>query len=313
MSPRVRSSRLLQLLGYSALTSGLVISLIFHLTGGVLAGLVWIGFGGEGAGGAKGNGPIGLAVVTDAELAEMVGEGLADSTPSGSDLASDQVSGPALDLADPGGLGDAGLGDLEAASLGDGMGSASDIGDGIGEGMGAGGGGSGAKFFGVEAVGKRFAYIVDISGSMSVGGKIEALRAELSRSISDLTPNSLFFPIPFASEALPLSPKVAWIAASDRNKREAAGQIETLKSNGGTNPATAFVLAFSLKPRPDAIYFMTDGEFDPKVADEVRALNAKSDVRIHCICFVQPDSEQLMKKIAEESGGSYTFVPGPKP
>ncbi len=107
--------------------------------------------------------------------------------------------------------------------------------------------------------------------------------------------------------------KIAWIPASDRNKREISSQIEVLKANGGTNPSTAFVIAFTLKPRPDAIYFMTDGEFDPKVADEIRALNAKADVRIHCICFVQPDSEALMKKIAQESGGSYTFIPGPKP
>ncbi len=64
------------------------------------------------------------------------------------------------------------------------------VGIGIGSGEGGAGGG-GAKFFGVEARGSRFIFIVDVSGSME-GGKIVTLRSELTKSIDGLAENSLF-------------------------------------------------------------------------------------------------------------------------
>jgi hypothetical protein len=58
---------------------------------------------------------------------------------------------------------------------------------------------------------------------------------------------------------------------------------------------------------------MTDGEFDESVVQEVAVLNSKlrEPIPIHCICFASQSGEEHMKKIAAQSKGTYTFVPGP--
>jgi hypothetical protein len=61
----------------------------------------------------------------------------------------------------------------------------------------------------------------------------------------------------------------------------------------------------------NAIFFLTDGGFDPTVADDVRAKNyTGSKVKsINTICFTDRTGEKVMKKIAEENKGDYQFVP----
>ena len=54
-----------------------------------------------------------------------------------------------------------------------------------------GGGGTGSTtFFGVEARGQRFLYIVDISGSMTTQGRLTILTRNLAESIDALPPHT---------------------------------------------------------------------------------------------------------------------------
>jgi hypothetical protein len=153
----------------------------------------------------------------------------------------------------------------EAASLEATIGGGN-IGDGS---VGISGSGDGsARFFGVEASGTRFAYIVDVSGSMDVSGKIDTLRLELNKSIDGLLESASFFIVLYNSGASPIGGKSDWVDA-------------------------------------------TDGEFDPGVEQEIARLNATYDVPIHCITFVSTQSEALMRRIAINSGGTYTHIAGP--
>ncbi|MEZ6090118.1 MAG: hypothetical protein R3C05_19240 [Pirellulaceae bacterium] len=87
--------------------------------------------------------------------------------------------------------------------------------------------------------------------------------------------------------------------------------LQQTGSFGGTDPTPAFRDAFELSPPPDIIYFMTDGLFDPSVVGEVARLNTKRPkVQVHAISFIDNSSESLMRRIAEDSGGTYTHVPG---
>lgn len=303
--------RFLALLTYSALTTGLLVSATLHLSGYLAAEHVRFGWGVSRQAGS-GPGPIGLAVVTESELSDLQGAALSVETPTVGESAPSELGGRRLDFSEPSALGDSGVGGSDLGDLGSVMTSATDIGPGLGSGTGAGGGGGGggASFFGVEAAGNRFAYIVDVSGSMSVGGKIEALRAELQKSVSDMLQNSTFIIVPFSSESQVLGGKTQWTEATDRNKALASRNIEALKADGGTEPTLAFQIVFSLRPRPDAIYFMTDGEFSANVPDEVAIANS-ARVPIHCLCLVSQGSEGMMKLIASRSGGTYTFLPGP--
>lgn len=217
---------------------------------------------------------------------------------------------PGVDMAEsPGGNGLADTGDL--GTVGTGLGGAGS-GQGIGVGDGQGGsGGGGAKFFGVEARGQRFAYVCDVSGSMQ-GPKLGQLKLELEKSLDALVEQAQFIVYFFESEVFTAGNKPKWSEATGRNKGPVFLQLKGLTARGGTNPSPAFRMAFALKPRPDAIYFMTDGLFDGEVVNEVIAMNrAGKKVPIHCIAFGDRSSEALMKKIATDSGGTYTYVPPP--
>lgn len=197
--------------------------------------------------------------------------------------------------------------------------------------FGATGAGSGASFFGLEAQGRRFIYIIDVSGSMDGNAfdersRIEVTRGELSRSISGLLETSEFSVLLFAADSGALYPR-AWIAATEHNKIDARSRIGRLstgdvaqygvRNTGGTDPRRAFEQAFRLRPLADAIYLMTDGEFAQDVPEFIENLNRRARLPIHCILFTDPDSnvrqsaEPRLREIASQSGGKYTLIGGP--
>ncbi len=293
---------------------GLLLSLLIHFTIGLLASFMHIGGGvptGKAAGEPGGaQGGIQMAILTEGELDAIAGPQVEASTPTSPELElSTPVESELMDasMSDMGEESGGGPGiDSEAGGLG----GAGDVG---GEGMGGGGiggsGSGGASFFGVEARGNRFAYIVDISGSMA-GVRLSKLQTELVRSLDGLLETSTFIVIPYESGAEALGKKVAWREASNSGKAWARGEIAQLTSRGGTVPLPAFEMIFSeLRPRPDAIYFMTDGEFEEEVVRAVATMNDKARIPIHCICYGSEDGGKNLRQIAKESRGTYTFVP----
>lgn len=168
-----------------------------------------------------------------------------------------------------------------------------------------------AAFFGVRGGGKRFVFIVDISGSMQ-GPKLDRMKAELVKSVRALDPDAEFSVVFFSGSASVIDP--AWLQAS-KDKDRAIALIGQQGCEGGTDPTTAFEFAFrSLSPLPDCIFFMTDGLIPPWIPERVRALNsARIPTEIHTIAIGPPQEEPSMKplldQIAGENRGSYTFVP----
>jgi hypothetical protein len=296
-----------------ALVVGLVLSAFFHAGFLGAAGMIR-GGGGVGAGATAGAGAAGPVVVEVAAMAE-------DALPPASDAElpvnapvvenPTSESMPGLTLAPiTGGSGSPDAGGL--GEMGEGLGGAGS-GEGLGAGEGSGGAGGGTSFFGVEARGSRIAFICDISGSMT-GMKIGALKRELVSAIDGLTEGSQFSVIFFESQAIPIGQQERWIEANLKNREWAFTQIKALEPRGGTNPEPAFLAAMALRPRPDAIYFMTDGLFDSAVVNTIARLqSAGRRVPVHCIAFGDRSAEALMRRIAAESGGSFTFVEGPNP
>lgn len=184
------------------------------------------------------------------------------------------------------------------------------------------GSGEGSSFFGLEAKGRRFAYVVDISGSMNAqvtGGRTrwDQTRAELTRSIRALEPEAEFHVQLFASGSLSLFGVRAWSRSSPINKRLVQDGLGGVSPNGGTEPLSAFEEVFALDPRPDAIYFMSDGE----VADagafiaSLRQLGGRDRVSIHCVLVGDAGGgealrrvENMMQNIARQSGGRYVRI-----
>ena len=71
---------------------------------------------------------------------------------------------------------------------------------------------------------------------------------------------------------------------------------------------------YALSLRPDAIYFLSDGQFDPSAIQILRAQNRQNlrmnirQIPIHTIAFLDRFAEGLMRTIARNSGGEYRFV-----
>lgn len=302
-------------------TLGLVASLVLHITltsVAMLAGFGLVGGGGGGGGNAEPLPEIDYALGETGGLTIITADLGSNATLSNigaGDVVDDGVAGPleGVDGVDEPATGP-GLGQLA-----DGLGGAGggDIGDGMG--LGGGGSGGGARFFGVEAAGGRFLYICDVSGSMAtavgagedVSGdtRLAALKHELSRSIRALQEHMNFSVVLFSSESRLLIADRKWVLANDGGKRIAGERLTDIVGFGGTEPWPAFEIAFAMRPPPDAIYFLTDGEFDPTVADRIKQRNTGSRrIPIHCITLIERSGEEVMRTIAEGSGGTYRHV-----
>jgi hypothetical protein len=183
------------------------------------------------------------------------------------------------------------------------------IGDGSGAGLtgGSGDGSGGAEFFGIGGDGGTFVYVVDLSGSMNEEGKWERARAELLRSIEHLTEGQRYYIIFYNDGWYPMAadkPIEATAKQIDRTRR----WIRRLWPGGGTFPLDA--LMHALKLEPDAVYFLSDGRFDPAVIEMLRVHNPSStgQIPIHTIAFVNQETIGIMKQIAHQSGGKFRFV-----
>ena len=285
------------------------VSIMIHLSLALIAAAVGVAVANVGGHREGPRGDYELNIAADVQLSGLLDAPL--------DTLSPVVSDSELpDVATSGILDGAGGDDRPASGAGLGT---------IGEGLGGAGGeksatawawaaaeGGAASFFGVEAQGSRFAYIVDVSGSMR-GEKMAALKVELGESIKAMLEHMSFLVVTFSSESLPLGDRRRWTDATDAGKRWGLEKIVALEAWGNTVPWPAFEIVLAMKPAPDAIYFMTDGIFDPIVADQLAVRNTGSrKVPIHCITFVDRSAEELMRRIAADSGGTYAHVPGPR-
>lgn len=243
-------------------------------------------------------------ILQEEELTELPKSDLAESTPDTlAELSEVPEVSPALndDLQPPAAELDVGTsGSME--SITGGAGSGGEIGIGTGSAR--------ADFFGVSSTGERFVYIVDTSGSMSGDLKMRTAMSELARSISSL-PDYVYYHIVLFSSSKTVNPdQPGWVRA---RKGDVLATIRWLRDQspvGGTQPLPAFAHAFDLDHRPDVIFFMTDGQIPKSTPSDVRALYQRgSRVVINTIAFGDPRSQDLLKEIAADAGGTYRFVP----
>lgn len=300
--------------------AGLAGSAVVHLLIVLVAALVTVRYSLGDVGGSGGQG-VEFAVLDESALAEDTGLALAPeraavetsvadspvpldllAATSGQQRSIDDLSESIAPALDPGGGGLAAL-DAQTGSAGAGS-------------------GQGGSFFGLEAKGRRFAYIVDVSGSMNQRvtqsrTRWDQTRAELTRSIRALEPDAEFHVQLFSSDSASLFGVRVWSRANAVNKRLAADGLLTVDPDGGTEPLGGFETVFALDPRPDAIYFMSDGEVrDAEAfAAAVGRMNGRDRVTIHCVLVGDAGGgdalrrvEQMMQAIARRSGGRYVRI-----
>jgi hypothetical protein len=185
---------------------------------------------------------------------------------------------------------------------------------------------SSTTFFGIPAYGKRIAFILDISGSME-GSRITTCRQELVTALEQLSEDAEFVLLLFASDVLESPRQTGWMRARKNTVRDVIQWMRGIAVGGGTRPWPAFQRAFSFRFKPDAIYFLTDGDVSDLTSGAVMGLKGSwlarsasflgdlfSDRPSHTITAVNtiavdnPVSETLLKQIASDSGGEYRLV-----
>ncbi|MBO6513343.1 MAG: hypothetical protein JJ974_05200 [Phycisphaerales bacterium] len=301
-----------------ATLSGLGVSILVHLVLLGIAVLVRIDYKFADAGGG-GPEPVEFAIMAQSDLNEQTAVDVQEmefaeiETESVLDMELLSEVGIDQSVSD---LADAMAPDLQSGGM-----SISDVD--VRSGASGAGSGEGASFFGLEASGKRFAYIVDRSGSMDSSlssGEMtrwELTQIELIRSVHGLAANAEFYVVLYSTGPTPLMAELDWMKANRMNKSAASVAVMAQYPNGGTFPENAFEMVFRLDPKPDAIYFMTDGEFKEQVPGQIAKLNRKSRTPIHCILFGESRNlqnfqkvEAMLKNIARTSNGRYQHVVG---
>jgi len=185
--------------------------------------------------------------------------------------------------------------------VGAGMGNG--VGDGVGDGDGA--------YFGMKSDRKSFVFVVDASSSMNrpypgfTKSRFGRVKLELLKTISQMTPEQKFFVIFFSEDAYPM-PARDLVSASPGNQQLYMRWVAEAKALGNTNPEHAIIAALKLKP--ETIYFLTDGNFNYKTVKAAKRYNL-TKIPIHTIGFGDNTGEDRMKEIAQESGGTYRFIP----
>jgi uncharacterized protein with von Willebrand factor type A (vWA) domain len=168
-------------------------------------------------------------------------------------------------------------------------------------------GGPGPKFFGLggRARGaRRIVYVVDRSGSMMT--TFEAVRQELRKSIAGLRRSQRFHVIFFnAGQPVENRPKKL-VPATSAQQQRLLEFVATIQAEGGTDPIPAMERAFAVKP--DLIYFLTDGDFDPLLLEKLRQWNRGQRVRIFALAYVSEAGRVLLEQIAREHNGEFKFI-----
>ncbi|MHC4167566.1 MAG: VWA domain-containing protein [Planctomycetota bacterium] len=271
-------------------------------------GITW--FSGLGAG--AGEREVGIVVESDASIHSGGSAGLSPLEPSSPDLtapplATSEKKQPIESLggsaASSGTDVEINVGSLDGGAADPVKGDWSSLSAGEG-----GAGGKGASFFGLEARGGKFVYVVDRSSSMR-GNKLQDTKVELIRSVHSLTRTMEFFIIFYDSSFEPMAAS-GLVKATGPNKSRYLSWVEAMGCRGGTDPREAMLMALSLKP--DSIWLLSDGQFNPQACDVIRAANPNARVQIHTIAFHSQRGQQVLQRIAEENGGHYRFVPPPR-
>jgi hypothetical protein len=160
------------------------------------------------------------------------------------------------------------------------------------------------EFFGVGSPRQDIAYVVDRNGGMAC--TLMAVKQELKRSIAAMRPSQKFFVTFYSTGPAVVMPSGQMVPATEANKQAAYQFIDDIVAVGQTDPSDALKQAFALKPT--AVYLLTGGEFDVKMAALIRKLNADGQVKVHTIAFLYRGGEELLKKIADQNGGAYKYV-----
>ena len=179
------------------------------------------------------------------------------------------------------------------------------------------GNGNNAQFFGIQATGKNFVFIVDSSSSMA-GSRWNNAIMELKNSLHALQQNQKFYVIFFDHQTHLMfqgrvdrfrrSRRLSMMNATEENLDRVDKWLGRLDLGNQTRPRVSFDYGLSLTP--DAIFFLTDGEFSDGTYEHLMGIAAQGSnaPTIHTVAFGNQFAGRTLKEIAGRFKGKYRFV-----
>ncbi|MEM7260968.1 MAG: hypothetical protein AAF488_03195 [Planctomycetota bacterium] len=172
-------------------------------------------------------------------------------------------------------------------------------------------------FYGSEYEGDAFFWCLDRSGSMSVGGQLETLKAECTRSINQLSARAEFSVVSFSSN------HSAWSStprrANSGNKSSAISWVNSLVADGWTCLATAGVATIQIanlsSKQRKQILILGDGEpicggTDTSAQSLISITSANYEqIPIHCLLIsTGSQGASFFQQLALQNGGTFTLI-----
>jgi hypothetical protein len=197
-----------------------------------------------------------------------------------------------------------------------------------------------ASFFGMKAKGNRFAFLIDYSGSMKED-QLKVMKNELIKTLNTFNSNVQVSLIFFSGPAFiagedpnqiranwenpgggfsnyvpkkgwkPPVPK--WLACTKSTKSRLKGHILETPKTGGTDWRNPFNMAYTMNPRPQVIFFMTDGATrNPE--ETVEKVKKNRTIQVNSIAFGigSPQAEAPMKEMAKVTRGTFKAYTKPE-
>ena len=101
-----------------------------------------------------------------------------------------------------------------------------------------------------------------------------------------------------------------WKVASQKTISESREMVKKAPLSSGTSWDKGLEMALDMSPRPQVIYFMTDGVASGASvwAREIGTKAKSHGVQINCIAMMEPRAHADMDELARRTGGQFTIV-----
>ncbi len=175
-----------------------------------------------------------------------------------------------------------------------------------------------SRLNGEQIVQKDVVFVLDTSGSMADGGKLDQAKRALNFCLQNLNRGDRFEVVRFSTEAEALFQKLA--PADKEHLDKAAAFVKDLRPTGGTAIADALAAAvspaasLSQPERPYVVVFLTDGKptigttDETQILDRVKRSTTGRSVRVFSFGIGTDINTHLLDRLSEETRGASQYV-----
>jgi hypothetical protein len=175
-------------------------------------------------------------------------------------------------------------------------------------------------FFGTQAKGNRFVFVVDNSSSMK-GGRLEMATAELVRTVEGLSPRQSFYVIFVSDKPYPMfypQQEPNLVPATPANKKRLAEWVPKAILASGKNRELIKAMDLAASLQPQAVYLLWDGDLRYSETVRLDVLTHLTEPNqwkfiVHTLGMgiTSPNSEQNLRTIAQAHSGTFRRIDVP--